>query len=99
MSSGKKAVVLASGGLDSTTVMAIAKQGGFNIYSLSFFYGQRHSLELDAAAKVSSFIGATEHRVIEIDLKTIGGSALTDHTIEVPKSRNEADMSDGIPAT
>ena len=99
MTNGKKAVVLSSGGLDSTTTMAIARQEGFDIYSLSFFYGQRHSLELDAAAKVSSFIGAIKHLVIEIDLKTIGGSALTDHTIEVPKSRNEADMSDGIPAT
>jgi 7-cyano-7-deazaguanine synthase len=99
MTNGKKAVVLSSGGLDSTTAMAIAKQEGFDIYSLSFLYGQRHSLELDAAAKVSDFLGAIKHLVIEIDLKTIGGSALTDNTIEVPKSRNEADMSDGIPAT
>lgn len=99
MINGKKAVVLASGGLDSTTVMAIAKQEGFDIYSLSFFYGQRHSLELDAAARVSNFLGAIEHLVIEIDLKAIGGSALTDNTIEVPKLRNEADMSDGIPVT
>ena len=99
MINGKKAVVLASGGLDSTTAMAIAKQEGFDIYSLSFFYGQRHSLELDAAARVSNFLGAIEHLVIEIDLKAIGGSALTDNTIEVPKLRNEADMSDGIPVT
>lgn len=95
----KKAVVLSSGGLDSTTAMAIAKQDGFEIYSLSFFYGQRHSFELDAAAKVAEAIGASQHMVIHIDLKKIGGSALTDDMIDIPKSMNEQEIGQEIPVT
>ncbi|MDH4206072.1 MAG: 7-cyano-7-deazaguanine synthase QueC [Desulfobacteraceae bacterium] len=98
MSPTKKAVVLSSGGIDSTTAMAIAKHEGFKIYSLSFFYGQRHALELEAAQKVANAIGVTEHLVINIDLKQIGGSSLTDD-IDVPKDRDEQAMSRGIPVT
>ncbi len=98
MTEKKKAVVLSSGGLDSTTVMAIAKQAGYVIHSLSFNYGQRHAFELNAAAKVADAIGAAEHLVVNADLKIIGGSALTDGT-DVPKGRNEQDMADEIPVT
>ena len=93
-----KAVVLSSGGLDSTTVMAIAKHAGFAIYSLSFDYGQRHAFELESARKVAKAFGAQEHLVINIDLKKIGGSALTDD-IDVPKTGTEASRAEGIPVT
>ena len=98
MSNGKKAIVLSSGGLDSTTVMAIARAEGHDIYSLSFRYGQRHSVELEAAQKVAKSLGAKEHLVIDIDMAKIGGSALTDD-IEVPKARSEQDMQKEIPVT
>jgi 7-cyano-7-deazaguanine synthase len=98
MSPARKAVVLSSGGIDSTTAMAIAKHEGFKIYSLSFFYGQRHAFELEAAQKVANAIGVAEHLVINIDLKQIGGSSLTDD-IEVPKDRNEQEMTREIPVT
>jgi len=98
MSNGKKAIVLSSGGLDSTTVMAIARARGHDIYSLSFRYGQRHSVELEAAQKVAKSLGAKEHLVIDIDMAKIGGSALTDD-IEVPKARSEHDMQKEIPVT
>jgi len=93
----KKAVVLSSGGLDSTTVMAIAKSEGFEIYSISFRYGQRHFYELEAAQKVAAEMGAKKHLVFDIDLTKIGGSALT-ADIEVPKGRDESQMSN-IPIT
>jgi 7-cyano-7-deazaguanine synthase len=98
MSPAKKAVVLSSGGIDSTTAMAIAKHEGYKIYSLSFFYGQRHAFELEAAQKVANAIGTAEHHVINIDLKKIGGSSLTDD-IDVPKDRNEQKMIREIPVT
>ncbi len=98
MSNGKKAIVLSSGGLDSTTVMAIARAEGHDIYSLSFHYGQRHSLELEAAQKVAKSLGAKEHLVIDIDMAKIGGSALTDD-IEVPKARSHEEMQGDIPVT
>jgi 7-cyano-7-deazaguanine synthase len=98
MNSTRKAVVLSSGGIDSTTAMAIAKHEGFKIYSLSFFYGQRHAFELEAAQKVANAIGVTEHLVINIDLKQIGGSSLTDD-IDVPKDRDEQEMTREIPVT
>ena len=98
MNSDRKAVVLSSGGIDSTTAMAIAKHEGFKIYSLSFFYGQRHAFELEAAQKVANAIGVTKHLIINIDLKQIGGSSLTDD-IEVPKDRDEQEMTCGIPVT
>ncbi len=98
MSPSKKAVVLSSGGIDSTTAMAIAKHEGYKIYSLSFFYGQRHAFELEAAQKVANAIGIAEHLVINIDLKKIGGSSLTDD-IDVPKDRDEQEMIREIPVT
>ncbi len=98
MTKKKKAVVLSSGGLDSTTLMAIAKEEGYEVYSLSFDYGQRHALELKAARKVARSLGARKHIVIRIDLKKIGDSALTDD-IEVPKARSEEEMKKGIPVT
>jgi 7-cyano-7-deazaguanine synthase len=94
----KKAVVLSSGGIDSTTVMAMAKHHGFDIHSLSFFYGQRHAVELEAARKVADLLGAAEHLVINIDLNKIGGSSLTDD-MDVPKARDERAMSQEIPVT
>ncbi|MBN1106032.1 MAG: 7-cyano-7-deazaguanine synthase QueC [Deltaproteobacteria bacterium] len=94
----RKAVVLSSGGVDSTTVMAIAGSEGYEIYSLSFRYGQRHVLELKAAERVAKALGVKDHLVIDIDLKRIGGSALTDD-IEVPKGRNEGEMQKKIPVT
>ena len=94
----RKAVVLSSGGLDSTTAMAMAKLEDYDIYSLSFSYGQRHSVELEAAKRVAEDLGAIKHLVIDIDLKLIGGSALT-NDIEVPKDRNEGEMTEEIPVT
>lgn len=98
MITNKKAVVLSSGGLDSTTVMAIAKHEGYAIYSLSFDYGQRHSFELDAARDIATAFRAKEHLVINLDLQKIGGSALTDK-MEVPKNRTEILMAKEIPVT
>jgi len=98
MSHLKKAVVLSSGGLDSTTAMAIAKFEGFEIYSLSFSYGQRHAVELEAAQKVADALGVTEHLVINMDLNKIGGSSLTDD-IDVPKDRDEQEIIREIPVT
>jgi 7-cyano-7-deazaguanine synthase len=94
---GVPAVVLLSGGLDSATVAAIAARDGFDVHALSFRYGQRHALELDAAAKVAAHAGAVEHRIVDIDLRAFGGSALTDD-IPVPKDRSVDDVSD-IPVT
>jgi 7-cyano-7-deazaguanine synthase len=94
----KRAVVLSSGGIDSTTALAIARAEGFEIYSLSFRYGQRHALEIQAAERVAKAFGVKEHLVINIDLTKIGGSALTDN-IEVPKARSEHEMQQEIPVT
>ena len=90
----KKAVVLLSGGLDSATVLAMAREQGYACYALSFDYGQRHGAELQAAARVASALGAAEHKVIKLDLAGIGGSALTDAAIAVPEQPGE-----GIPVT
>jgi 7-cyano-7-deazaguanine synthase len=90
----KRAVVLLSGGLDSATVLAIAKSEGYQSYTISFDYGQRHRAELNASALLSEQLGATEHKVINIDLSAIGGSALTDTSIDVPHEHQE-----GIPVT
>ena len=95
----KKAVVLLSGGLDSATTMAIARSGGFQCYALTFAYGQRHKIEIEAAKKVAESLGAAEHRIIEIDLAAFGGSALTDKAIDVPKDRVELGSSSQIPST
>lgn len=94
----KKAVVLSSGGIDSTTAMAVAVREGFEIFSLSFSYGQRHRIELDSARRVAAAFGAKRHLVIEINPTVFGGSALTDN-IEVPKGRSEMEMAEEIPVT
>ncbi len=91
----KRAVILLSGGLDSATTLAIAKAEGFACYALSFRYGQRHAIELDAAARVAKHLGATEHRIVDFDLRQFGASALTSD-IAVPKNRP---LDDTIPVT
>jgi 7-cyano-7-deazaguanine synthase len=93
-----RAVVLLSGGIDSTTVTAIAKQQGYRLYSLSFNYGQRHRIELEAARKIAAAMGVEEHLVVNIDLRRIGGSALTS-SLEVPKRRTAEEITHGIPVT
>lgn len=95
----KKAVLLLSGGLDSTTTFAIAKSQGFSVYALSFAYGQRHEYELSAARKIAEKMGVAEHRVITIDLGGFGGSALTEAGLAVPKDRSADSISHGIPIT
>ena len=95
----KKAVVLLSGGLDSGTVLAVAKNKGFDCYALSFSYGQRHDVELAAAKSIALSIGCTDHKVITIDLTQWGGSALTSDSINVPKDRSGEEMTSGIPVT
>ncbi|WP_054113849.1 7-cyano-7-deazaguanine synthase QueC [Marinagarivorans algicola] len=90
----KKAVVLVSGGLDSTTVLAIAQAQGYECYTISFDYGQRHRAELEAAERIAKAMGVVQHKVVKLDLRAIGGSALTDETIDVPE-----DDPGGIPVT
>ena len=98
MNEAGKAVVLLSGGLDSTTTLAIAKNLGYEAYALTFRYGQRHENEVEAARRVARALGVADHRVAEIDLRVFGGSALTDD-IAVPKNRKASQMSHGIPVT
>jgi len=93
-----RAVVLLSGGIDSATAAALARQQGFELHTLSFRYGQRHERELEAAKRVAAFLGAASHRVLEFDLRVIGGSALTDG-IDVPKGRSADEIAHGIPLT
>ena len=95
MTTPKRAVILVSGGLDSATVLAMARAEGYDCYTLAFDYGQRHRAELLAAERVSNALGAVEHKVIPLDLTAIGGSALTDNTIAVPDHSDDA----GIPVT
>jgi 7-cyano-7-deazaguanine synthase len=94
----KRAVILLSGGLDSATVLAIAKSEGYALYALSFSYGQRHAWELEAAKRVAASIGVAQHRIVAIDLRVFGGSALT-ADIDVPKGRTPEEMADSIPIT
>lgn len=96
--SKKKTVVLLSGGLDSATVLAIARSEGYDPYALSFSYGQRHAYELEAARRVAASIGVAEHRIAVIDLRVFGGSALTAE-IDVPKGRAPEEMAQAIPIT
>jgi len=96
--SERKAVVLLSGGLDSTTVVAIARQQGFAVYALSFDYGQNHRQELDSAARVAKELGAARHAVVKVDLRSFGGSALTTDQ-PIPKHRSAAEIGQGIPVT
>ncbi len=98
MTSRPPAVVLLSGGLDSATVLAIARRDGFAPYALSFRYGQRHAVELAAARRVAAALGAERHVVVPIDLSLFGGSALT-ADVDVPKDRADEEMSSGIPVT
>ena len=97
MVENKKAIVLLSGGVDSTTVLAVAKHDGYIIYAMSFFYGQRHSCELINAIKISKIYNVVDHLIIDINLSKIGGSALTSD-IDIPKGRDESAMKD-IPIT
>ncbi len=94
----KKAIILLSGGLDSTTVLVLAKKQGYRLFTLSFDYGQRHRVELECACRISKVFDAEEHREVKVDLKQFGGSALTD-SIDVPTHRSVADMSHEIPVT
>src|SRR5437879_8352654 len=94
----KRAVVLLSGGIDSTTTLAIAIAEGYVAYALSFDYGQRHQIETEAARRVADSLGARQHRVAKIDLRVFGGSALTDD-LDVPKQRSETEIAHGIPIT
>ena len=98
MNSRLRAVVLLSGGLDSATTLALAQRTGFECYALSFDYGQRHRVELDAARRVAAALGAARHEVVTFDLRTFGGSALT-ADIAVPKDRAPDAMAEGIPVT
>ena len=94
----KKAVVLFSGGLDSTTVLAMARDEGYDTYAMSFRYGQRHAVELQCAKNVAKALGIKHHTIVDIDLRTFGASALTAN-IEVPKDRSDTEMGNGIPIT
>src|SRR3954471_19364465 len=94
----KHAVVLLSGGLDSTTTLAIAIDSGYEAYALSFDYGQRHHVEIEAARKVATALGVKDHRIAKIDMRVFGGSALTDN-IDVPKARSGEAIAEGIPIT
>ena len=94
----RPAIVLLSGGLDSATVLAIARSEGFALYALSFRYGQRHTAEIAAARRIAASMGAVEHRVVEVDLAQFGGSALTTD-VAIPKDRDHGEIGAGIPIT
>lgn len=94
----KKAVVLLSGGVDSATTLAVARSGGFALWALSFRYGQRHMVELEAARRIARHEGVVEHLIVDIDLRRIGGSALTSD-LAVPKNRSVKEMGKDIPVT
>jgi 7-cyano-7-deazaguanine synthase len=94
----RKALVLLSGGLDSTTALAIAQHEGFEAYAITFRYGQRHAVEIEAARRVAERAGVAQHIIVDFDLRLIGGSALT-ADVEVPKGRPVAEMGQGIPVT
>jgi 7-cyano-7-deazaguanine synthase len=95
----RRGIVLLSGGLDSSTALAIAVEQGYSPYALSFRYGQRHERELAAAQAVARHFGCVEHKIIDLDLKAFGGSALTDDTIDVPLDRDAATLASGVPIT
>jgi len=94
-----KAVCLLSGGLDSSTCLAVARRDGYECYALSFDYGQRHRIELESAARMARLFGAREHRVVHIDLRAFGASALTDDDLPVPKHNSASELRHGIPIT
>ena len=95
---GRPGVVLLSGGLDSTTTLAIAREADYELYALTFRYGQRHGSEVEAARRIGVVMGVEQHVVADIDLRMFGGSALTD-ALAVPKGRDHEEMSEGIPVT
>jgi 7-cyano-7-deazaguanine synthase len=101
MSGGRptRAVLLLSGGLDSATTLAIARQRGFDVHALTVHYGQLHAREIDAAREVARVLGAVQHQVAEVDLRFVGGSALTDPDIPVPIDRSAAEIGEAIPST
>ena len=95
-----KAIILLSGGLDSATILGIAQKTGFQCYCMTFRYGQRHAIEIEAAKRIAAVNGVVEHRLIDLDLAQFGGSALTDHDLDVPKNRQNLENSDSeIPIT
>lgn len=96
---GKRALVLLSGGLDSATTLAIARAEGFRAHALTVAYGQRHGVEVERARELARAIGAASHRVVELDLRFLSGSALTDSSVPVPKNRSDAAIGEGIPST
>ena len=98
MSEHPDAVILLSGGLDSATTLAIAREAGFRCHAISFRYGQRHAVELAAAARVAASLGAASHRFVDVDLAQFGGSALTSD-LPVPRDRSEAELGSGVPVT
>jgi len=98
MSTSSRAVVLASGGLDSTVMAAMAKQDGCELFFLTFDYVQRHVIEVERARRVAAAMGAAHHTVLSLDLRAIGGSALTSE-VDVPKDRTSAERSQGVPIT
>jgi 7-cyano-7-deazaguanine synthase len=98
MNEQRRAVILLSGGIDSTTTLAIAISEGYEGYTLSFDYGQRHQIETEAARRIADSLGAKEHRIAKIDLRIFGGSALTDD-VDVPKQRPQSEIAHGIPIT
>jgi 7-cyano-7-deazaguanine synthase len=93
-----KAVVLLSGGLDSSTTLAVARHQGYELYALTFRYGQRHQIEIEAAARIAGHLQATRHKIVDVDLSTFGGSALT-APLEIPKDRDLQEMATHIPIT
>lgn len=98
MTPSRAAVVLLSGGLDSATALAIARAEGFRCHALTVSYGQRHAIEVAAAGRIADALGAADHRIVPLDLRAFGGSALTDN-LDVPRGRSHADMSSSIPIT
>jgi 7-cyano-7-deazaguanine synthase len=95
----QRAVLLLSGGLDSATTLALARKQGFDVYALTFRYGQRHAIEIERASEIARQLGAVAHRIHDVDLSFPGGSALTDPTIAVPAARSIEEIGSGIPAT
>src|SRR3989442_6183380 len=98
MDAGKKAVILLSGGLDSSTALAVARSKTNALYAMSFRYGQRHSLEIESARRIAAAMGVEKHLIVDFDLRAIGGSALTDQ-LDVPKQRSVDEIASGIPVT
>jgi len=95
----RRAIVLLSGGLDSSTCLAVARRDGYRTVALTVDYGQRHRAELEAARRIAQALSAEAHRVVAVDLRALGGSALTSDAVDVPKGRDDAEIGTGIPVT